>query len=113
MSINEQKKTKDKAMQRFKSVCEKGDCPTLKEIENSKIRKLAERLRASSDRETLTNISEWHNDNMTYWFERHPLFYYIILSIIAPFVVTFVVGLFFSLSIAFSLSILTLTSYLS
>ncbi|MCW4045794.1 MAG: hypothetical protein NWE94_09805 [Candidatus Bathyarchaeota archaeon] len=82
MSIK--KKTEDKAMQRYKRACEDGVCPSLTEIKNRKIRKLAERLTGSSDRETLTNISEWHNNKMTYWFERYPLLYYSYLSTIPP-----------------------------
>jgi predicted transglutaminase-like protease len=63
----------DKREQSYKNACREGYCPTLAERENNRIRELAYRLKADSKKETLTNISEWHNDNITYWYERYPL----------------------------------------
>jgi len=50
-----------------------GYCPTPDEIENSKIKSLANRLKASSHTETLTNILEWQEQNIVFWTERHPI----------------------------------------
>jgi len=67
------KKRIDKREQSYKNACQKGYCPTLAERENNRIKELANRLKADSKKETLTNISEWHNNNMIYWYERYPL----------------------------------------
>ena len=99
-----------KETQRYKSVCAKGDCPSLAEIKNNKIRELAKRLRASSARETLTNISEWQNDNMTYWFERNPLLNYISQCLVASFIIIVILGIFSFLSTAFPVGGITLTT---
>jgi predicted transglutaminase-like protease len=50
-----------------------GHFPTSDEIENSKIKSLASRLKAESYEETLTNILEWQNRNIEFWTERHPI----------------------------------------
>jgi predicted transglutaminase-like protease len=50
-----------------------GYCPTSDEIENSKIKSLASRLKAESYEETLTNILEWQDRNIEFWTERHPV----------------------------------------
>lgn len=50
-----------------------GYCPTPNEIENSEIKSLANRLRANSLTETLTNILEWQEQNIIFWTERHPI----------------------------------------
>jgi predicted transglutaminase-like protease len=53
--------------------CFLGSYPTSDEIENSKIKSLASRLKAGSYEETLTNILEWENRNIEFWTERHPI----------------------------------------
>ncbi len=53
--------------------CFQGHCPTSDEIENSEIKSLASRLKASSYKETLTNILEWQEGNIQFWTERHPI----------------------------------------
>jgi len=50
-----------------------GYCPTSGEIENSKMKDLASRLKAGSYEETLTNILEWQERNIEFWAERHPI----------------------------------------
>lgn len=50
-----------------------GNCPTKKEMENDNVQRLANRLRGGSREETLTNVLEWQNRNITFWTERHPL----------------------------------------
>ncbi len=50
-----------------------GYCPTLGEIENSKTKDLANRLKAGSYKETLTNVLEWQERNIEFWAERHPI----------------------------------------
>jgi predicted transglutaminase-like protease len=64
-----------------------GYCPVSDELENSKIKSLAIRLKANSYRETLTNILEWQERNIDFWTERHP-----IVTILPP------VGLLYALS---------------
>lgn len=50
-----------------------GYCPTLKEIQSDDIKKIARRLKANSDKETLTNILAWQDDNISYWDGRWTL----------------------------------------
>jgi len=57
----------------YRFSCFLGYCPTSDEMENSKIKSLANRLKAGSYRETLTNILEWQNRNIEFWTERHPM----------------------------------------
>jgi predicted transglutaminase-like protease len=46
-------------------------CPTSDEIKNDDVKRLANRLKASSYKETLTNILEWQERNITFWTERN------------------------------------------
>ena len=46
--------------------------PTLKDIENEELKNLADRLKGDSDKETLTNILEWQDRNIQFWWERWP-----------------------------------------
>ena len=48
-----------------------GYCPTSDEIENDEVKRLANRLKAASYKETLTNILEWQQRNITFWTERN------------------------------------------
>ena len=49
-------------------------CPDFEEdIENDELKKLAERLKGDSEKETLTNILEWQDRNIPPWWERWPL----------------------------------------
>lgn len=83
----------------YRFSCFRGYCPTSDEIENSKIKSLASRLKAGSYRETLTNILEWQDRNIEFWTERHPmltLLWYICL-IFAATVVVFSVSFFVSI----------------
>ena len=69
---------------RYRLACRQGYCPTTKEIENSDVISLANRLKAGTYKETLANILEWQDRNITFWTERHPLstiFLYSFLSI--------------------------------
>lgn len=50
-----------------------GYCPTSDEIENGKIKSLANRLKTDSQTETITNILDWQEQNVTFWTERHPI----------------------------------------
>ena len=58
---------------KYQFACEQGHCPTKIEIDNIEIKRLANRLRANTARETLTNVLEWQNNNIAYWFERFPM----------------------------------------
>ena len=53
------------------------------ERENSRIKELANRLNATSDKEVLTNVLEWQNRNIVFWFERYPLSLAILSAILA------------------------------
>ena len=64
---------KKKLEKQYKNACWQGYCPSLAERKNDKIIELANRLKADSKKETLTNIAEWQNNNVVYWFERYPL----------------------------------------
>jgi predicted transglutaminase-like protease len=50
-----------------------GYCPKPEEILNNRIKELSNRLKSSSDKETLTNLLDWQNRNLTFWFERYPM----------------------------------------
>jgi predicted transglutaminase-like protease len=67
------KKSESKLRKNYERACSKGYCPTTKEIENSAIKELANRLKAASEKETLTNILEWQDRNIVSWPERWPL----------------------------------------
>ena len=47
-------------------------CPTSKDLKNEDLKKLAERLKEKSEKETLTNILEWQDRNLQFWLERWP-----------------------------------------
>ena len=47
-----------------------GGGPTVEDIENKELVKLAKRLKGDSDKETLTNILEWQDRNIQFWWER-------------------------------------------
>lgn len=76
------KRRKDKRERSYKDACWQGYCPTLAERENNRIRELANRLKADSEKETLAKISEWHSNNMVYWYERYPLANLLLILII-------------------------------
>ena len=44
--------------------------PSKSDLENVEIKKLASQLRGKSDEETLTNVLEWQDRNITFWSER-------------------------------------------
>lgn len=92
------KKPENKARQRYKHACCSGYCPSLADRENSRIKELANRLKADSKKETLTNISEWQSNNLKYWFERFPL-----SNILIGFSVSFIVFLIIS-SVVYGIS---------
>lgn len=47
-------------------------CPTLEDIENKELKKLANQLRKDSNKETLTSILEWQDRNIQFWWARYP-----------------------------------------
>ena len=60
-------------IRKFKSwMDKKQSCPTVEDIENKELGKLAKRLKGDSDKETLTNILEWQDRNIQFWWERWP-----------------------------------------
>lgn len=76
-----------------------GYYPSLKEIENSEIKRLASRLKAESLKETLTNLLEWQERNLSFWTERHPIIsvlIYIYVILLAIFVL-FCMGYFINI----------------
>lgn len=74
---------KKKSKKNYKYACWQGYCPSLAERENSRIKELANRLNATSDKEVLTNVLEWQNRNIVFWFERYPLSLAILSAILA------------------------------
>jgi predicted transglutaminase-like protease len=74
-----------------------GYCPTLKEVDDTEIKELAKRLQGASKKETLANILEWQEANITFWDERHPTPTILLYSIIAIFPVFLALGVFLSL----------------
>jgi len=64
----------------------KQSCPTLEDLKNEKLRRLAKRLTRNSEKETLTNILEWEDRNMQYWKERFIFPFIIIFIVIVVFV---------------------------
>lgn len=47
--------------------------PTQEDILDSEVLKLTQKLKGESDKETLTNILEWQDRNIGFWFERWTL----------------------------------------
>ena len=47
-------------------------CPTLNDLKSEELKKLAKRLKGDSEKETLTNILEWQDRNIQFWWERWP-----------------------------------------
>lgn len=82
MQMPFKKNSEHKAKHRYKDACSLGYCPSLADRENSRIKELANRLKADSKKETLTNILEWQNNNLVFWFEREPLSLILLFSII-------------------------------
>jgi predicted transglutaminase-like protease len=79
----------------YHASCFFGPCPTSGEIENSKIKSLASRLKAESYEETLTNILEWENRNIEFWAERYPIS--IVLMYIVMAILILYIGFFISI----------------
>jgi predicted transglutaminase-like protease len=73
-----------------------GYCPTLKEIENSEIKKMANRLKVESYKETLTNVLEWQDRNIVFWPERWPVSDLLIYVIVISFLLFSPMFLFYS-----------------
>lgn len=53
------------------------------DMENPELRKLADRLKGDTEKETLTNILEWQDRNIKFWWERWP--FDLSLTILIPF----------------------------
>ena len=68
------------------SLAKRQFCPTSGDIENDELKKLAERLKGDSEKETLTNILDWQARNIQFWWERW-LFALLLVSVFAVFVV--------------------------
>jgi len=70
-------------------------CPDLKDLENGELIKLVNKLKGDSNTETLTNILEWQDKNILFWWERWPfdlslkiiglISWMLILIIVSPF----------------------------
>jgi len=97
----------------FRKIQEKQFLPTKGDIDNKEVKKLANRLKGKNDSETLNNILEWQDRNLSYWPERaimeiptiilFPLFMVIlgvvsiVPLIIIHFLLTNIISNFFSL----------------
>jgi predicted transglutaminase-like protease len=73
-----------------------GYYPKKGEVENSKIKSLASRLKADSLEETLTSILEWQELNIEFWTERHPMWSILLSSLAVLVVVYFLFGSVFA-----------------
>ena len=67
--------------------------PTPNDLESEELKKLAKRLKVDSEKETLTNILEWQDRNIQFWWERL-LFGPIVLIIFLSFSFLFLFFLF-------------------
>lgn len=56
----------------FKNPMQKQFLTTKEDIENKDVKDLANRLRGKDDKETLTNVLEWQEKNLSFWWERWP-----------------------------------------
>ena len=56
-------------------------CPTIEDIENKELIKLANRLKKDTNKETLTSIIEWQDRNIQFWWARYPFPFCILLFI--------------------------------
>ncbi len=56
-------------------------CPTPKDIENNELKKLAKRLKGDSEKENLTNILEWQDRNIQFWWERWPFALLVVVAV--------------------------------
>lgn len=72
-----------------------GYCPTSDEMENSKMKDLANRLKAGSYEETLTNMLEWQERNIEFWAERHPIQSMLSFAIVISGIISFIGALGF------------------
>ena len=100
---------------RYKFACFQGYCPRSDEIENVGVKELADRLRADTPKETLTNIAEWEERNITFWTERHPLstvFIYFLAALCSALFVTAIIPMFVivDLQVRVLLSVASLTA---
>jgi predicted transglutaminase-like protease len=71
--MHSRKTLEEKRESNYKDACFNGYCPSIAERNNKRIKELANRLKAKSDKETLTNVLDWQNRNVVFWFERYPL----------------------------------------
>jgi predicted transglutaminase-like protease len=71
MSFKE--KNEAKLKKNYENACRYGYCPSTAERKNERIQELANLLKADSEKEALTNIQEWQNKNISFWYERYPL----------------------------------------
>lgn len=86
-----------KSRSHYENSCFQGHCPTTEEIKNDGVKSLANRLKAGSYKETLTNILEWQDRNLSFWHERHPISSVCMYSLggsLIIFVIGFVMNLF-------------------
>lgn len=85
-----------------------GAVPNSEEIANKKVKELASRLKGESDKETLTNVLEWQNRNMTFWLERYPMPKVTSYSLV--FFIVGLVGLYVSNNLKIETSVATYVS---
>lgn len=66
-----------------KFIDEKQYLPTFDDIENEEANKIAQKLKGESNKNTLTNIVEWQEQNLQFWVDRHKMFilFYIFLIV--------------------------------
>lgn len=84
--------------------------PSENDVNNGKVKELSRRLKGKSDSETLNNILEWQENNISPWIERSNIFIVVVLSIIFfPFFISMLLINIYGLEIGlFTISILDL-----
>jgi predicted transglutaminase-like protease len=93
MAMTSNKTREKKSKKNYENACSKGYCPSLAERENRRIEELANRLNATSDKEVLTNVLEWQDRNIDFWFERYPLSLAILDALLGVFILGAIIAL--------------------
>ncbi len=82
---------------------EKQFLPSKEDIENEEAKELSKRLIGNSHKETLTNIMEWQERNIQYWYERADMFIILVFLSLVPFILVYFLPTLFIFKIFFAL----------
>jgi predicted transglutaminase-like protease len=92
-----------------------GNCPSSDDLEDNGVKELARRLKAESQKQTLTNVLEWQEKNINFWFERYKitLFFYLFIFVIIPFAPLFSIPLFRNIVLTLYFLLILITIFLT